>query len=768
VIVAACSSKPGEDSGDAITSSDGAGAGAGDIDGGEDLHEGTDVDEDLHEGTDVDEETTEGLDVGDAGDGTEGRGDAREDRTEGFDIPSDTSSDEFCSLTGHSFTQHDSLRCLSFPDRLVLRSSSVLVVAQNATPEQFQDCFPDFPEVTDTGWQGGGAYYRNRAEGVHFINASAAVFDIENGLPFIDGGETYQFRDGQCTGGVGFGGSGEGALWTGTKVDDTSIQVPSADFYNLSRLVPIRPGNEVRSWDVVLEGGLEAAAVATPGSFPSFGHPDMVITEVNHGETSGCSFVEIACPNRAMIVPDADQYVDMPDYDYDYDWDWRVPPMACCETHTGVCTIVTDRYDCDGPVFDQPTCDPDPCPVGPCCDDEGVCTITPPVTCVGRYLGDGNSCVPNPCPDPTGGCCVGGGVCMVTTSRLCDGEYLGDGTDCEGDPCLGACCPDGFGECIDGTTAATCAGDYQGDRTFCTDVDCPDPPPTGACCTSDGCGVVTEAACGGEYQGDATDCSDNPCPGSCCVGDECSLTDESTCAGAWYGDPVCDGCPELRACCRFDGSCAVMEAGECEPSGGHPLNSTLACEDNTCLGACCNFRDGTCADGVAGNDCVASYEDWGFYGSTCATVDCPPRDQDLDGVADDEDVCIGVYDPDHQSRDDDRDGEGDCCDASPVNCADYPLEGADHSEPAPSVAACSTQFNAWFSELGTPEPCTVLCGYGRIFGGAACVIDSETINEGYCCHYASETFICPPGEAPCECGTEEEQRDACAELNPMR
>ena len=70
------------------------------------------------------------------------------------------------------------------PVVLVFREGGILVVAQDASPDAFRRCFPGFPDMTDTGWRGGGAYFQGG--GVHFINASSPVFDLEDGL--IDAG----------------------------------------------------------------------------------------------------------------------------------------------------------------------------------------------------------------------------------------------------------------------------------------------------------------------------------------------------------------------------------------------------------------------------------------------------------------------------------------------------------------------------------------------------------------------------------------------------
>ena len=82
----------------------------------------------------------------------------------------------------------------------------------------------------------------------------------------------------------------------------------------------------------------------------------------------------------------------------------------------------------------------------------------------------------------------------------------------------GACCrPDGT--CFEASQAfcTTSGGVYQGDGTTCGTVNCPQPP-TGACCLTSGCTILTQAQCtaqNGTYQGNNTTCSTAGCPIPC-------------------------------------------------------------------------------------------------------------------------------------------------------------------------------------------------------------------------------------------------------------
>src|SRR5207253_3119400 len=79
------------------------------------------------------------------------------------------------------------------------------------------------------------------------------------------------------------------------------------------------------------------------------------------------------------------------------------------------------------------------------------------------------------------------------------------------------------------TTPSDCAarqGAYRGDNTVCTSTTCPHPPAHGACCITDGkgvvpCQVLAAADCttaGGSYRGDNTSCGGDICAprGACC------------------------------------------------------------------------------------------------------------------------------------------------------------------------------------------------------------------------------------------------------------
>lgn len=110
--------------------------------------------------------------------------------------------------------------------------------------------------------------------------------------------------------------------------------------------------------------------------------------------------------------------------------------------------------------------------------------------------------------------------------------------------------------------------------------DDPDPDPTGACCYTDGCDVVTEDECasvGGTWfpNQDCTAC-DPDTVGACCTEDDCieEMTQSQCVAinGTWYEGQNCDVCIEydapIGACC-FDGEiCDTLTADVCATQGG--------------------------------------------------------------------------------------------------------------------------------------------------------------------------------------------------------
>ncbi len=77
--------------------------------------------------------------------------------------------------------------------------------------------------------------------------------------------------------------------------------------------------------------------------------------------------------------------------------------------------------------------------------------------------------------------------------------------------------------------------------------------PTGSCCITGACTVVTQANCTGNWTSGGV-CSPNPCPqptGACCTGGTCATTTQAACNGAWTSGGACspNPCPPLNDDC---------------------------------------------------------------------------------------------------------------------------------------------------------------------------------------------------------------------------
>lgn len=121
---------------------------------------------------------------------------------------------------------------------------------------------------------------------------------------------------------------------------------------------------------------------------------------------------------------------------------------------------------------------------GPCCFDNGSCTLLEEGDCDtagGTWQGSGGSCSPNPCPQSTGACCdPNTGNCTIELEVDCVNlgfVWKGANTDCTINPCIGACCDQGGSTCTI-RTPLDCAqqpgsGIYRGDGTQCDPGTCP-------------------------------------------------------------------------------------------------------------------------------------------------------------------------------------------------------------------------------------------------------------------------------------------------------
>ncbi|MCG8403732.1 MAG: hypothetical protein MI923_00910, partial [Phycisphaerales bacterium] len=173
------------------------------------------------------------------------------------------------------------------------------------------------------------------------------------------------------------------------------------------------------------------------------------------------------------------------------------------------------------------------------------------------------------------------------------------------------------------------------DWLFTAELVCPEPPPSGACCFSDGtCNVISELSCnilGGNFLGNGTECANCPPPtGACCMGDgSCNVISEASCntlGGNYLGNnTACANCPPLTgACCFADGSCNVISESSCGTLGGNFLGNNTDCANcPTPTGACCNSNDGTCVVTTQAN-CSGANLTYQGNGTKCTPNPCPP------------------------------------------------------------------------------------------------------------------------------------------------
>ena len=139
---------------------------------------------------------------------------------------------------------------------------------------------------------------------------------------------------------------------------------------------------------------------------------------------------------------------------------------------------------------------------GACCFDDGSCAEETEDDCGaqgGSYSGDTTECSSTQCPLLL--CPADGDCCESHGTPGCDD------CNCQQAVCAinSSCCDDSWG----GITNGDCESIANEICLVCN------PPPTGACCFSDGsCAEETEddcAAAGGSYNGDGTLCSSTEC-----------------------------------------------------------------------------------------------------------------------------------------------------------------------------------------------------------------------------------------------------------------
>ncbi|MFH1107591.1 MAG: hypothetical protein V1790_00110 [Planctomycetota bacterium] len=293
-----------------------------------------------------------------------------------------------------------------------------------------------------------------------------------------------------------------------------------------------------------------------------------------------------------------------------------VPVGACCGTAPGICSVVTENqclstngiYRGNG---SNCTLVPQTCPgFGACCHYDGDCfddfTHAECDTIGGTYEQDASVCSPTLACDQRGACCAITGTCLFITESQCTGigdgvVFRGIGVGCAANTCpTGACCTTTGCEVLTVPGCTSAGGEFQGVDIACT----PSPCISGACCTDRTCTTETEADCvngGGSFIGEDVPCSADRClAGACCLSAGCEVRSPSDCASsggvfAFQGvDDVCEaGLCVFGACCNGE-TCTSQTRHTCERDGGTYLGDAVACSATVCtLGACCQSE--TCS-----------------------------------------------------------------------------------------------------------------------------------------------------------------------------
>jgi len=353
-----------------------------------------------------------------------------------------------------------------------------------------------------------------------------------------------------------------------------------------------------------------------------------------------------------------------------------IPENGSATCSGGTCGIICDPgYIPDGNTC-RVACDPG------YTDCDGVCV---------DLSSDPNDCgnCGNVCPTPDNGSATcSGGICGVD----CDSGYSECGDECVdtqsdlsncGD-CGIICYPpnNAIATCIGGSCGYNCDPGYtecgsmicvdtQSDTYNCgtCGIVCPVPDHGSATCVGGSCGIECDPGysdCGGmclNTESDPVNC------GSC--GNVCDVPDNgsSTCSGGLCGI-ACD--PGYLACgdVCVDYMSDLSNCGACGNVCTDPGNGSVVCSGGSCIVDCDTgyVLDGdVCVPLV--EDCSNGIDDDEDGLADCDDPDCDAdplcADTDGDGIADAEDNCPAVENPDQ--ADNESDGMGDACDPDDDN-----------------------------------------------------------------------------------------------------
>jgi len=505
-------------------------------------------------------------------------------------------------------------------------------------------------------------------------------------------------------------------------------------------------------------------------------------------------------------------FATVPDY---YGIDFSNPEGACClpAVDGNSCFAPIDQINCQstgGISVPGATCGPGVCQPfgGACMLSFGACILETQERCCdlgGTFSGEGVDCpsttpcpngtcdtpsedcanCPSDCPCGTGTECANG-QCLTSNGGSCLSDGQCASGHCAQNTCqslpVGACCL-GDGSCVDGLTQNTClmsqGGTYQGDGSDCASVVC---SPTGACCSSKGCQVLTFAECqntGTSFAwGQGQSCADF-CPGPCCLQEpnpHCVFVPQTSCTamgGTFVGinatcPPPCqsecekhgdcgdnDPCNGDERCVDF--ACASGDAPDCDDGnicttdscdpGSGCTHAPVTCEDgnactvNSCdphegcitsdyiCGACCDEPHvADCFDSLPGS-CQGPGQQFRGLGTRCADLDPPCNGACCIGGA----GCVDGRTPDDCSGSAQRFmGMGSTCEAAPcgaccainVGCIDG-VVGDDCPDPAQflqgqrcETASCGACCNPESLQCTEGTSLALCTGLGHIFLGS--------------------------------------------------
>ncbi|MFC1921128.1 thioredoxin domain-containing protein [Chloroflexota bacterium] len=319
----------------------------------------------------------------------------------------------------------------------------------------------------------------------------------------------------------------------------------------------------------------------------------------------------------------------------------------CDDEHEG--DNCADKIECGGVAYDDVNV----------CAGQGTCTKDEPCLCNEGYTGI---------------------ICSIPVGMTCDGIPYNDPLVCGGD---GQCVAQDICQCTDGSTGINCNTPTTpcGNGILDPGEECDDSNTTSgdgcssACTIEVLCSPGTYSATGyapcmpceaGTFNDDvgATTCEE--CDGgtfsnsgaetcTICPAGTHSLNNSSECtycpAGTYsdIGSAACINCPEGTHSIEGSPTCTSC------PPGTYYISESFTCE---------SCPAGTYSSLPEQESCTVCPEGYNSYPGSSV---CYP-DEDMDEVADSEDNCPSVYNP--EQTDSDADGAGDACDL----CPDDPLK----------------------------------------------------------------------------------------------